>query len=631
MKALSLIFLLFILLANSSSAQVQPYGVIDTTDLKMTSCSFEKDANAEVLFDQAIVHYEFDMIVMIRHKRIKIFNDKGMNEANIQLLYSDDMYGNRIKDIEAETINLGGNKIEYASVDKKLIYNKSIDKFTKAIMFAFPNVKSGSVIEFKYKELIYNPFNYPYWFFQSFIPTRYSIIDAGFEKNYKLEGFARKFQQLAIDSVVKSTDGEEKEHVIAMSDIKSYKEEPYMDYPEEYRESVFFKVKHPTITWLQICENLLSSPDFGQQFDVELKNSDTIIAKATTFKTADEKIRYVFNTVKKNINWNKTDNWYTDDGVKSAWNKRVGNSTEINLILYDLLIKAGIKAYPALLSTHEHGKVNFLYPSITNFNKTMVYCPIDSVNNYVLDASSAYNTYNNTPFDLMGVDALLIDPSKKKFAIFQVKNKPIKISDLIEGSINSDGEFHGNAQTSNSANDRETDLREYNELGEKKYTDQVQSKYNGLKITSLKFENVDDDTLPLIQNFTFSYNLATSDGGYMYFTPNILNETKTNPFLSETRIADIDFRGMYNISINGRYTMPQGFKIEVLPKSMILKMPDNSITFKRLINDNQGVIEVHYLVFYKKSRYPQQQYADLRDFQKKMYDLLNEPVVLKKQ
>src|ERR1700730_8266044 len=37
----------------TSDVPIEKYGTIDTADLKLTSCDFEKDANAMVLFDRA--------------------------------------------------------------------------------------------------------------------------------------------------------------------------------------------------------------------------------------------------------------------------------------------------------------------------------------------------------------------------------------------------------------------------------------------------------------------------------------------------------------------------------------------------------------------------------------------------
>ncbi|MGV3508533.1 MAG: hypothetical protein ACO1N7_04525, partial [Sphingobacteriaceae bacterium] len=89
MKKLLLVMLIFSVTSQLSFAQeTQSYGKIDISDLELKECSFEKDANAMVLFDEAEVYFDhqFD-IVLERHKRIKIFNEKAKDEANIRLKF----------------------------------------------------------------------------------------------------------------------------------------------------------------------------------------------------------------------------------------------------------------------------------------------------------------------------------------------------------------------------------------------------------------------------------------------------------------------------------------------------------------------------------------------------------------
>jgi hypothetical protein len=72
---------------KTDTNQVRPYGKVDTDELKMKSCSFEKDANAVVLFDKAsITVNQWWDVTLIRHKRIKIFHSNGKDEANIPRL-----------------------------------------------------------------------------------------------------------------------------------------------------------------------------------------------------------------------------------------------------------------------------------------------------------------------------------------------------------------------------------------------------------------------------------------------------------------------------------------------------------------------------------------------------------------
>ena len=68
--------------------RIEGYGNIDTADLKLTFCDFEKDANAMVLFDKGEMSGGITEYVIRRQRRIKIFNENGKDEANIRIEYN---------------------------------------------------------------------------------------------------------------------------------------------------------------------------------------------------------------------------------------------------------------------------------------------------------------------------------------------------------------------------------------------------------------------------------------------------------------------------------------------------------------------------------------------------------------
>jgi hypothetical protein len=155
----------------------QAYGKIDKADLEMKSCEFEPDANAEVLFDKADIYFDPDFnIIMEFHRRVKIFNNNGKKWADIRLEYDGGNRNEYISDIQAESINLVDGKIEVTKVDKKLIYVQHIDRVRDAAVFSLPNVKEGSVIEYKYRWSTPSYANFPNWYFQDKIPVRYSEL-----------------------------------------------------------------------------------------------------------------------------------------------------------------------------------------------------------------------------------------------------------------------------------------------------------------------------------------------------------------------------------------------------------------------------------------------------------------------
>jgi hypothetical protein len=100
---------------TETPSKVLPFGKIEIADLEMAKCDFEPDANAEVLFNKGDVYYDSSFDISGEyHKRVKIFNDNGKDEANIRIEYYG---GNRLEyitDVQAETINLVNGKPEKA-------------------------------------------------------------------------------------------------------------------------------------------------------------------------------------------------------------------------------------------------------------------------------------------------------------------------------------------------------------------------------------------------------------------------------------------------------------------------------------------------------------------------------------
>jgi hypothetical protein len=125
-------------------------------------------------------------------------------------------------------------------------------------------------------------------------------------------------------------------------------------------------------------------------------------------------------------------------------------------------------------------------------------------------------------------------------------------------------------------------------------------------------------------------DLTGSDGGYIYFNPNLFTSLHENPFLSETRSTDIDFGFIPNYTISGIYKIPEGYKTEALPKNISMTMPDKSMSFRRVVGEDNGNITIMYQITHKKAIYFKEDYPDLREFYKKMHEMLNDQIVLKK-
>lgn len=634
---LNKLFTLFLLLCSglAANAQVRGFGNIDTADLKLTTCDFEKDANAMVLFDRAKVNFSLTgTLVMERHRRIKILNDKGKEQGNIRLEY-DNIYGvEHIYNVEAQTINLENNKIVITKIDPKLFYFRHTDSRKDELVFSFPNVKAGSVIEFRYGFVRNIAANFPAWYFQGDIPSRYSEFDAYFDPRLKFTAATKISRPFAKDTTALYG------HIWVVKDIRSAKAEPFMRAQGDALESISLslnevegvngKTTHINDTWETTGRNLTNEKDYYKQFEQHLGDEDDLIKQTAALKTNDEKIALLYNKVKATMSWNGYEHWASKDGIKSAWKKRSGNSAEINAILYHLLKRAGVRAYPMLVSTRENGLLRPDFVDIFQINSLVTYVPVDSNKYYVLDATSKFETYNQIPFNLLNSYGLYLDKEKDKYdMVFLKTNEPSKELIVISGDIGTDAKMHGSADIISYGYNRTGKLAILKSLEEKKYEEFLTEKDNNLKLINLKSENLEVDTLPLKQNFDFTYDLNNTDN-YLLFSPNIFTTLHINPFLSEERTSTIDFGYTNSHVIIGTYKIPSGYQVESLPKDANMVIADKSIRFKRILAQQDGNIQLKYEITINRTKFLISEYPDLHEFYKKMYDLLNEQIVLKK-
>jgi hypothetical protein len=634
----------FTFCAAQTKPGLAPFGKVDIADLKLSDCSYENGANAEILFDYADVITTVDSLVMLRHKRIKIFNANATDLANIRLPYlSRDKYEN-ILFIEAQTIRLENDQVVITKVDPKLIYTEVTDKNSKALVFTFPEVKPGCIIEYRYKFKTESPNNFPTWFFQSDIPIRYSELAVTISKELDYNLLKNGKQQFVKDTseivtIKKNKTGQR--YYWAKANVHSFTIEPYMASGNLNLQYLRFQLhaitahgrtEQGTDTWMKIIGALMRDPDFYEQLDQNLSKQDTIIEHADKLPSAEAKISYLFDLVKRQIKWNEMDGVFPRDGVKKAWSQKIGNATEINLILYNLLVKCNILTYPLLVSTPENGALSNDLASFSQVNKVALLVPVDSTRLYILDASNKYNVYNELPGDMLNTRGLHVfprNPFASKFVELK-NNKPATHALSVDAEIKPDGTVTGRANISGNSYIRAEFHQLYDIFGQKKFEESMSGGVNNIKITKLDLENLATDSLPLVQKINFSMDSPGSDETYIYFNPNIFTPLETNPFTNAERFSDIDLGYLSVFVINGHYKLPAGYKIDVMPKSGRISMEDKGIIFSKIQEEKNGYLDMNCTINFKRSAYTVDEYIGLREFYKTMFDMLNTPVVLKK-
>ncbi|HET9823683.1 MAG TPA: DUF3857 domain-containing protein, partial [Chitinophagaceae bacterium] len=174
--------LFFIILANStafSQKTIPEFGKIDLADLLLKSCAFEPGVSAMNLFDVQEVEFKpndyVSRLVTERRVRIKIFKEAGYKYASIKIPYFSKRGVTKMKNLDGIVYNLDSSgSISYQRLEKKDFFKEKAEENVAIINFTFPNVKPGSVVEFRYTMVEKNVWDIDPWIVQGEIPTAYA-------------------------------------------------------------------------------------------------------------------------------------------------------------------------------------------------------------------------------------------------------------------------------------------------------------------------------------------------------------------------------------------------------------------------------------------------------------------------
>lgn len=642
--ALSLALGLVLPVFAQKTKDIPAFGTVEKSDLQLKECDFDKDAEAVVLFDAAEAYYvDGSGIELEHHVRIKILKDKGLSQADIHLPYISDRNEENIRSLTAQTYNLdAAGNIVITKVEKNLIYTKPIDKRHSEQVFTFPEVKAGSIIEYKYKHTNAGLRN---WYFQHEIPVKYSRYRVDFPE--EVEFVCTPMCVLPVEQKIDDNKGRRNVKTYSMKNVPALRDEPFITCDEDYLQRLETKLTAIDVpgtprrsllkTWPQVIRNLMEFEDFGVQIKKDIPRTADLDAMLQKITDPYQKMTTIHSYVRKNMEWDGTISFWTNSGVKSAWKDKKGTSGEINLILVNLLKDAGLKASPLLVSTRSNGRVSTSFADYYQFDKVLAYVTIGE-KVYVLDATEKYTPSNMIPYDVMYSEGLAI--SKVDLEHFDTSNwgwktlwdetPGLKEVVVVRGVIDEEGLMKGEASVSSfnySRIKRMPALKKgKDKLLERFFTAQNPS----VKIDSITIQNEDVDTLPLVQQVQFKQPVNAS-GDYKYFSVNMFTGLEQNPFVVDNRFSDVFFGTNQNYQIVANIMIPESYEFETLPKNMRMIMPDTSISITRRLASDKNMLSVRISLEFKKPFYTPEEYPDFKEFYKQLYALLNEQYTIRKK
>ena len=632
--------------------EIPEFGKVDISELTMKECAFEKDADAINLIKTAKISFEVNAFTGVPKTyteyrvRKKIFTEHGFSAANINILYASKSRSSKITDIEAFIYNLDENgKIVTEKVEKNQIFKEKSNtkKSLNKIAFTFPDLKKGSVIEYRYTKVDKYSLRIEPWFFQDVIPTSVSNITAA------TPAYVLMTYHLLVSNPIEQGTSYKKYYYsmynedirsFTMRNISSFKVEPFMSSLKDNLQRIEFSLS-PITSVRRMLRNedekmnffnflLLNARYFGWQFDKPIEGTEKFIDSVKKLKNGISKIDAIYKYVKKNIEWNNEQTFYCDS-IEECWKAKLGSSGEMNILFLNLLRKAEIKCFPILVSTRENGIPDPDFASMSQFNGVDILA-VDSNTIYTIDCSQKYLSPQITPFNIMNRYGYIVDPVSKGWFFITDKRILMQNEISIDGAMNNDGTLKGTLTQSFIGFAKTKMLTDQLKNKNSSASDDHEMNDNtiNLIIDSVISEKNDEynDTLSEIVNFHFS---PSSTGNIFFINPFMFSSFIKNPFKDTARFSDIDFGCNQSYDILMRIKVPNNFSIEDLPKDVSIQKEDSSALFERSISkQSNNLLLIHDSFILKNAIFPKEDYPALKSFFDKVYTLINEEILLKK-
>lgn len=671
MNKLKLHIIIFCLVfSNIAVSQEFEVGKVSRQELEEKTNAMDTSAVATYLIKNRKTYFEylngqgFQLKTEI-FERIKIYDQAGFEYATHKVkLYKNGSDRERLMGLKAYTYNLDKGNIIESKLAKEGEFSTELNENWIEESFTMPNLKLGSIIEYKYS--IASPFisNVDEFVFQHNIPIR--RLDAKIEVpeyfNFRINSkgylnivpqYKNQNRTLNIQNrVARDANGisgrtqSQSATINYKSTITSYelnnvpalREEPFVNGIDNYRAGMKYElsyvsfpdspVKKYATDWEAVVKSIYENTNFGDELNRTGYYENEIEEVLRESENNEQKIWNVFNFVKSKVKWNGFFGKYTSDGVKKAYKDHIGNIAEINLMLTSMLRYVGLDANPVLVSTRENGIP--LFPTREGYNYVISAVQLDG-ETILLDASHSYSTPDVLPMRVLNWEGRIIkkDGTSSLVSLYPRKNSSQKF--YLDCKIGASGDLNGKIRIINGENNALSYRERYKKGSMEDYLRSEEKRYGEIEIDGFELKNENELSKPTISDFDFYQEHGVEViGDKIYFSPLLFFVETENPFKLEKREFPIDFGYPSSNDHSCTIRLPEGYTVENLPQSIALAIPDRLGSFSYQIVQKDNYLQLKVISEINQSVIPATYYQDLKEYYKKMIEKMNEKVVLTK-
>lgn len=636
------------------SAQEFKLGKVSIAELREKFHPIDTSAVAAILFKKGKTYFTYNSksgfsANHVIEFRIKIYKKEGLSWANQTAYYYvgyDNVNDDKVRFSSSVTYNLEDGKIVKTKLESEGTFKTKINKFWNQATITLPNVKVGSVIEFKYTLESENIIKFPDFEFQYDIPVNFFEYKTEVPEYFIYSSLQKGNLDIETDSELVDSKKDYAQGYkqinkwYAAKNIPALKHEKFVNNRDNYRGAIIselekerrpdWPVKDYAATWEGVAKTIFKDKEFGEELKLKDYFATDLKVVIKDIVEPKERLFVIFKYVQKIMNWDKKESYYVDKGVQRAYLERTGNVAEINLMLVSMLRSVSIKSNPVLVSTIDNGLP--VFPNRTVFNYVIAAAEIEG-KQILMDATNKLTIPNVLPLKVLNWQGRLIIEDGSSTAIDLIPDALSEENFTINAKINPElGSIAGlvNTQRTNYAafNFRTTNATKNQEI----YLENLENNLNNIEIDAYILQNKNEDiSKPVIENFNFKWNNAYDGiGEKIYINPLLFFTDTKNPFNQEERQMPIYFgfphRYVYNITLE----IPKGYVIESKPESIRFVTENKEASYMMTAISKENEINIKVIKDVNKAIFAVEDYTMLKDFFQNSIDKQNEKIVLKK-
>jgi hypothetical protein len=420
-----------------------------------------------------------------------------------------------------------------------------------------------------------------------------------------------------------------------MKDIPAFVAEDFMTTESNYLAKIDYelnvfrgfdgKVDKINKSWKDTDLEIRRDTDFGRMMNKgslarNVLDDVTISAKNDLEKTID-----IYNYVRDHFNWNGEHKLFNDVSLKNLTKEKTGTATELNMLLYNLLIENDIEAKPLLISTRDNGFITKIYPVISDYNYVLIHVSIDG-ETYLLDANDDYLSFGQIPFKCLNQYGRLFN-TKKGSSWFDIKpSKPSMMSYRGEIYLDEATQLNGTFELKSSDYNTYASKKQYFNDSESTLNTVIDSK-NDVELSNANYHNVSKTDSIFNMTFDVSKTLEVI-GDKVYLNPYVIEFFTENPFKLQERSYPVDFGYEQSYVYACKLNLGDNYIVEELPEPKKLSLPENAGSLICNYSISNNSVLIYFKLNFNKAVYEPVFYSYLKDMMKDVLDVQKNAILV---